>query len=271
MRVRQFPVCLLRLPAGCTHSPALDCRNGVCLQGKPLVAVRTDVALAAMHLLDAGLAHCRQSGHRALPAALGRGGYRTFGAARPAGVLPLHHLLDFRGGALRPADPSGDDHPAARLPPGTQPLALCPQPCRAVAGSLCRRGGKRRGADAAHPGLPRPAQQRGRQRRGGQDLPAEGATVEQFHGGALRQRHPAPLLCRDLDRREAGPAGGQPPLCSQLGRGLLPDVVRRAVGAAALLRGADRTGAAEVRHVAGRGHDAVRRLPAVSGRPEQTK
>ena len=106
---------------------------------------------------------------------------------------------------------------------------------------------------------------------GGEDLPAEGAEVERFHGGALRQRHPAPLLCRDLDRREAGPAGGQPPLCGQLGRGLLPDLVRRAVGAAALLRGADRTGAAEIRHVAGRDHDAVRRLPAVSGRPEQTK
>ena len=271
MRVRQLPVCLLRLPAGCSHRPALDCRNGVCLPGKPLVAVRSDMALAAMHLLDAGLAHCQQSGHRALSAALGRGGCRTFGAARPTGVLPLHHLLDLRGWALRPADPSGDDHPATGLPPGAQPLALCPQPCRALAGSLCRRGGKRRGADAAHPGLPRPPQQRGRQRRGGQDLPVEGIAAERFHGGALRQRHSAPLLCRDFDRREAGPAGGQPPLCSQLGGGLLPDLVRRAVGAAALLRGADRTGAAEVRHVAGRGHDAVRRLPVVSGRPEQTK
>ena len=167
MHVRQFPVCLLRLPAGCSHSPALDCRNGVCLQGKPRFKVRSDVALAAMYLLDAGLAHSRQSGHRALPAALGRGGCSTFGTACPAGLLPFHHLLDLCRGVVRPADPSGDDYPATGLPPGAQPLALCPQPCRAVAGTLCRRGGKRRGADAAHPGLPRPAQQRGCQRRGG--------------------------------------------------------------------------------------------------------
>ena len=31
------------------------------------------------------------------------------------------------------------------------------------------------------------------------------------------QRHPAPLLCRDIYRRQAGTSGGQPPLCGLLG------------------------------------------------------
>ena len=167
MRIRRFPVCLLRLPAGCTHSPVLDSRDGVCLQGKTLVAARPDVARAAMHILDAGLAHSRQSGHRALPAAPDRRGRRAFGAARPLGILPFHDLLDICCGSVRPAYPSGDDHPAAGISPGAQPLALCPQPCRAMAGTLCRRGGKRRGADAAHTRISRPSEQRGRHRRGG--------------------------------------------------------------------------------------------------------
>ena len=71
-----------------------------------------------MHILDAGLAHSRQSGHRALPAAPDRRGRPTFGAARPLGILPFHDLLDICCGSVRPAYPSGYDYPATGLPPG---------------------------------------------------------------------------------------------------------------------------------------------------------
>ena len=143
-----------------------------------------------MHILDAGLAHSRQSGHRALPAAPDRGGRRAFGTARPLGILPFHDLLDICDGFVRPAYPSGYGHPAKGISPGAQPLALCPQPCRAMAGTLCRSGGKRRGADAAHTRISRPPEQRGRHRRGGgvtvllpKQLQLNDFTVEHYPNG----------------------------------------------------------------------------------------
>lgn len=118
MCVRQFPLCLFRLPAGCPYSPALDCRNGVCLPGKPFFAIRSDMADAAMYLLDVGLVHSQQSGHRTVPSALQCRGCRTFGAACPFGLLPFYHLLDLCGRAVRLADPSRDDYPAKGPPSG---------------------------------------------------------------------------------------------------------------------------------------------------------